>query len=232
MSVSCPGCGGVVELTERSVPAQAGACPNCQREVLLLLSRPATATLQPETGEEEKESEESATAGLSVPHPGDDCDGTIVLELAAPDRLVGLCDDCGEEFAFVLSTGAPAEAEESSEEERPRRRFERPAFRTARPREDRDDDRPPARPCRQCGGPLRFDTDEDGNVTGHCDSCGNTFTLPKRREGGGREYGGGRRMGGGGFRPSAGRRPYRPRGPPRGDRDDRRRGGRRPPRDD
>ena len=143
----------------------------------------------------------SAPTGLSMPHPGDsDCDGSLALQAVGGDRLVGVCSECGEEFTFRLF-------DREAEEERPARR-ERPA---SRPRFDRGgggDSAPPSRPCRQCGGALSFETGEDGTVTGHCASCGNTFSLAPRSDRGGRSGGGGGRYGpprgggrGGGFRP-------------------------------
>ena len=42
---------------------------------------------------------------------------------------------------------------------------------------------PRARPCRECGAPLRFSTGPDGAISGECDACGNKFTLPPKREG-------------------------------------------------
>ncbi len=226
MSISCPACGGAVEVTERTLPILAGACPNCSREVLLLAP---TAHVPAPAGEgavtpatEGASSAGPAEAAFTVPHPGEDCDGTLTLELAAPDRLVGLCDECGETITFVLShPGEEAEpaaeggAADEEEEEAPRKRaprFQGGGFQDRRgPRPG--DDRPPSRPCRQCGGPLAFETAEDGTVTGRCRSCGNTFTLPRRREGGGF-----------GRSDNRERRPYN-RGPPR-------RYGRGAPRDD
>lgn len=222
-----------MEVAERQLSVLGGACPNCSREVLLLThgsTAPGSPHLEaptPNGGE--------ASAELSIPHPGDDCDGTITLELAAPDRLVGVCDDCGEELAFVLSTGGEVDEERSERtddrtDDRPRPRGPRPergGFRDRGPPRDG----PPTRPCRQCGGALSFETADDGTVTGHCASCGNTFTLPRRREGE-RRYDGGRGgdRGGGGYRGRSGtggarygrdRRPSND-GPPR-------RYGRRPP---
>lgn len=211
MSISCPACGGSVDLAERPLPVLNGVCPNCSREVFLLapggpVPRPTAA--EGATSEEAESEAPAAAAGLSIPHPGDDCDGNILLTAGGPDRLTGTCDDCGEEFTFVLSGG-----EEAEEEERPMRR---PAPRFRAPREmerggGRFDQERPARPCRQCGGPLTFETGEDGTVTGRCSSCGNTFTLPRRREGRGGDRGdrdrrpsygrgGPRRFGGGGGR--------------------------------
>ena len=51
---------------------------------------------------------------------------------------------------------------------------------------------PRSRPCRQCGAPLRFTTNEEGLLVGECEACGNRFTLPPRTEGGRREGGFGR----------------------------------------
>jgi uncharacterized membrane protein YgcG len=219
MSVSCPGCGQEVPVTEREVTLLSGACPGCARDVVVWSSTAGSAPTE--------EAVETAAPALSVTHQdGDeDCDGTLSLVVGDKGKLVGTCSDCGSEFIFTLETGA-AEEEESEDEDRPR-----PAFRRApRPSGDRPafDDReaPRGRPCRKCGGTLRFETGDDGNVTGTCSSCGNTFTLPPRRDdrGGGGGYrgggGGGYRGGGGGGYRGGGGGGFR--GPPRG-------GGGRPP---
>lgn len=239
MSISCPACGGAVDLTERALPVLTGACPNCAREVFLLApGGPVPKAPEGSTAAEADETGAPRAEGLAIPHPGDDCEGTILLAAGGPDRLVGVCDDCGEEFAFVLSTGAESDeegAEEDEEEDRPTRR-PAPRFGNARPRErpaGRFGDDRPVRPCRQCGGPLTFETGEDGTVTGRCTACGNTFTLPRRRENRGFDRGGGGRD----RRPSYGRGAPRRYGGGGGGRDyrgrsDDRRPGRRPRRDD
>jgi hypothetical protein len=210
MSISCPECGGDVPAERRTIAVLAGACSNCSREVVLLSpgSTPLAAVPLPSAPAAPAE---APSAGVAIPHPGDDdCDGTLTLEVAAPNRLVGVCTDCGEEFVFQLAGDADEEAEApAAPMARPRRPPMRDMGERGGPRMAN------ARPCRQCGGPLSFETGEDGTVTGHCASCGNTFSLAPRRDsgpgrfsdrrGGGGGGGGGfdrrRSGGGGGWRP-------------------------------
>jgi hypothetical protein len=197
MAVSCPGCGQEVPVTEREVTLLSGACPGCARDVVLWSSTAGSAPTE-ETSE--------AAPALSVTHQdGDeDCEGTLSLVVGDKGRLVGTCSDCGSEFVFTLETGA-GETEEGEEEERPRPPFRRPARSSGGDRPSFDDrEAPRGRPCRKCGGTLRFETGDDGNVTGTCSSCGNTFTLPPRRDDRGGGGGGYRGGGGGGYRGGGG----------------------------
>ncbi len=213
MSVSCPGCGQEVPVTEREVTLLSGACPGCARDVVVWSSTAGAAPT---------EAPPEPASALSISHQdGDeDCDGTLSLVVGDKGRLVGTCSDCGSEFVFALEHEAEESEESDDEEERPRPAFRRPAPRGDRPSFD-DREAPRGRPCRKCGGTLRFETGDDGNVTGTCTSCGNTFTLPPRRDdrGGGGGYrgggGGGYRGGGGGYRGGGG---GGFRGPPRGGR--------------
>jgi translation initiation factor IF-2 len=158
--------------------------------------QPMAAAAPPAPAAEETE----APSGISMPHPGDsDCDGSLALQAVGGDRLVGTCSECGEEFTFRLFDRA-AQEERATDDDRPPRRERGPP----RPRFDRGgggDSAPPSRPCRQCGGALSFETGEDGTVTGHCASCGNTFSLAPRADRGGRSSGGG---GGGRYGPPRG----------------------------
>ena len=117
---------------------------------------------------------------VSAPAEGPPCSlcGAPLEVTASPGGLAAVCSGCRTSFQFVL---------QNDEEPPMRRPPRRESF--------RDNDRggfdaPRARPCRACGGPLQFTTTPEGLVTGTCASCGNRFTLPPRREDGGR--GGGR----------------------------------------
>ncbi|HXQ95061.1 MAG TPA: hypothetical protein VN864_07865 [Thermoplasmata archaeon] len=197
MSVSCPECGGDVPVATRTIPVLAGTCPGCSREVLLLSpgTTPIPGVEIPKAAPEEESEDAPTASAVTLPHPGDDdCEGTLQLEAVGADRLVGVCSDCGEEFTFRLFTeGQEEEAPRPPPRERP------PMGRSFAPRGDRDEGAAPTRPCRQCGGALSFDTGADGTVTGHCASCGNTFSLAPRRDRGGGGGGGGGRGGYGSY---------------------------------
>ncbi|SRR5579871_122233 len=212
MSVSCPGCGQEVPVTEREVTLLSGACPGCSRDVVVWSSTAGSAPT---------EAPPEAAPTVSITHQDGDaeCEGTVSLAIEDAGRLVGTCSDCGSEFVFTLEHEGAAGEEAEEEEAPPRPPFRRPAPRGERPSFDRE--APRGRPCRKCGGTLRFETGDDGNVTGTCTSCGNTFTLPPRRDdrgGGGYRGGGGsyRGGGGGGYRGGGGGGRFR--GPPRGGR--------------
>ena len=223
MPVPCPDCGHDVDVSARPVSLLAGACPSCAREVVVWSSGAGSAPTPPATPAAAEDAE-GALLTLGHPDGDDDCDGKLTLAVAEGGRLVGTCGDCGSEFVFVVA-GDPDDEDDDEEEEdddtnrpapprppgremggRDRFRTERPRFRDGPPSFG-DRGAPPARPCRRCGGPLTFETGENGGVVGRCGSCGNTFSLPPRRDGpgGGRGGrfgggGGGRRFGGGGGR--------------------------------
>jgi hypothetical protein len=120
------------------------------------------------------------------------CGAPLAISATAAG-LSAVCSGCSSSFQFVLRSDTDPPF---------RRSAGRGGYRSA----DRNSSEAPrARPCRNCGGPLQFTTSPDGLVTGTCASCGNRFTLPPRREDGGRPRGGrpGQR---GGY-------PSRPRGP-------------------
>jgi hypothetical protein len=159
--------------------------------------------------------ESSADGGVSPPDPSHGADaGTLHAWKATAPAVDGPpCPACGEALTFRSGGGPNIEAtcsgcgatssyvpagmapREFSRREPPRpERSERPA------RFERSDDSEPgfrnanARPCRECGGALRFSTAPDGTISGECGSCGNRFTLPPRRDFGGGDRGGGRRF--------------------------------------
>ena len=201
MKNDCPQCGSAIALETRNRPVWEGTCPNCQREFVLLGSPRGSAPESTDpvggapTEEDGETGEDSATVSCN------ECGGRMSFSSSGPDAVQAVCAGCSREYMFVL---ARPEAELPAPEPR----------RGRAPRgEERDFDRPPARPCRQCGGILRFSTGEDGMVTGECSSCGNKFTLPPRRDDGGRRD---RRSGGGGPRGSGFGFRRRPSGGPRG----------------
>jgi hypothetical protein len=191
MASSCPDCGSAVEYTDREVRLRTGTCAACSHEFTFV----AGTTI--EIGEPLKPGEtpsRGAPAAPAVPGPEcADCGTPLVFRARSDGSLEASCEECESTTLFVPSSQA--------EERRPSRG--RP------PREDRESSMGPGlrgRPCRQCGAPLRFTTNDEGSLVGECDSCGNKFTLPPR------EFSGGGR--------SSDRRPGRPGGsrygPPRG----------------
>lgn len=176
MGTPCPDCGADVELAERPIRLRGGRCGACGHE-LTVLSDVRVGSESPEQGRARDGSRESAEVGEGsseesaspaeggIPCPK--CGGPLELTASEDHQLKAACADCGADFTYVLETGRGRGAG-------PRARPER------EPREGGESS-PRARPCRQCGAPLRFSTNEDGTVTGKCDSCGNEFTLPPRR---------------------------------------------------
>lgn len=166
-----------------------GTCSGCQRVTTLVEGPLPLGTAVPGDGEEVP----SADGGSG---PGPECAecGSLLTVSAREDGMLEVsCAECETTTTFVPEGSAPPRA--------PRDRDERPS-RDDRPRrrEESGGGFANARPCRQCGAPLKFTTDSEGVLTGECSSCGNRFTLPPRRDSGpGRGDRGG----------------YSPRGPPR-----------------
>ena len=160
-----------------SQPAQllTGSCAGCGHSFTMLegvveagrgAARPAGAAPTAEESSEESES--------SVGPPCSLCGAPLELAASPGGGLSAVCSGCSSSFQFVLQSDA----------ERP---YRRPPSRGGYRNQDRgESEGPRARPCRNCGGPLQFTTSPEGLVTGTCASCGNRFTLPPRREEGGR----------------------------------------------
>lgn len=190
MPSSCPGCGAQMEFVDKEVHLRTGRCDSCGDEFALL----AGTTLPVPRSEEGESGPTAAPAAPEVPLPEcEECGSPLALRRRHDGSIEARCGECESTTIYVPR----AEAEEEEEEEagpRPRRRApEGPGG-------------PRGRPCRQCGAPLRFSTNEEGLLVGECDSCGNRFTLRPREGGSGRDSGRFRRGGGG------------PRGRPYGDR--------------
>jgi predicted RNA-binding Zn-ribbon protein involved in translation (DUF1610 family) len=242
MAHACPECGHEVEYRDAEVRLLTGTCTGCGKS-LTVVAGAEVAAGAPAEGAAPAGAAPSADAPRCA-----ECDTPLIVRTAGPTSLEAECPQCATTLTFVQPGDAEDDEDDADEEEdddeatpapAPRApRYDRP--RDDRPRgprgPDRGFDRPPARPCRQCGAPLRFSTNPRGEVVGECDACGNRFTLPPRRDEGGFR-GGGKgpprgRYGSGDRRGPPRGRPYgRP--PPRyGDRDDDRRKRRRPRDDD
>jgi len=213
MSSSCPHCGAAVEFAGRDARILTGTCTDCSGTFTIVQEASsgsdASGVVSP-TG-----LPEGGPAGRSAPLPSSlncsDCGSSLVLRSTSKATIEAECPECRSTLTYSL--GGPSEAPE---------RGRRPSFVRSGDEGRRPFSPASARPCRECGGPLRFSTAPDGTVTGECVACGNRFSLGPRRESGpvrGRweDRGGGAR--GGGFSryrgsrgpPSGGDR----RGPPR-----------------
>jgi hypothetical protein len=167
-----------MELASQPAQLLTGTCAGCGHSFTML-----EGVVEAGRGERRSQSSGSSaedTAEESESPTGPPCSlcGAPLEISASPGGLSAVCSGCSSAFQFVLRTDA----------ERPVRRA---PIRESYRREDRNGpEGPRARPCRNCGGPLQFTTSPEGLVTGTCASCGNRFTLPPRREEGGRNRGG------------------------------------------
>jgi len=163
-----------------SQPAQllTGSCAGCGHSFTMLegvveAGRGASGSAAPGTDDDEGSDEAESRSGP----PCSLCGAPLEIT-ASPGGLAATCSGCSSTFRFLLQSDT-----EGSARRAPRRGSyagnDRGGF-----------DSPRARPCRECGGPLQFTTSPEGLVTGTCASCGNTFTLPPRRDGDGRGRGG------------------------------------------
>ncbi len=181
MSSTCPGCGAPVEYATRTARVLTAACGACGHGFTIWdQSTPAGV----DTGEE---GTATSTPGTENPSPVGStppplvqcatCGASITLQVEADGRLQGSCPGCAAQVIYVRegSPGSVPSPPRTSRGEPRRFRSQGPAFSS-----------PTARPCRECGGPLRFSTQPDGTIAGECGSCGNRFSLPARRE----SYGG------------------------------------------
>lgn len=177
---SCPECGAEVAYSVEEARVLTGTCDACHKVTTLLQG-----TVPLGTGSGSGATGESAPAtaeGLEC----SECGSALTVEASTDGSLEVRCPEC-ETVARFVPEGAKTED-----------RDDRPPRREFRDRGDRPrGGAPNSRPCRQCGAPLTFTTDENGQLTGECSSCGNRFTLPPRRDrfsGGGRSgpprYGG------------------------------------------
>lgn len=209
MSTSCPSCGAAAEF--ESLPARLfrGHCGSCGGSFTIAQEgapgEPGSAAASVEAGAAGPSAPSPARAGPALLCP--DCEEPLEVRARSGTSLETSCASCGTVVRYVLerpSEWAPPRGGPAAGPERGRGRAPMGG--------------PAARPCRECGGPLSFSTDEQGNVTGTCSSCGNTFTLPPRREGARPGFGPRRPGPGGRFGPPRGRfgAPRGRFGPPRG----------------
>ena len=194
MSSTCPSCGAEMEFSERSVVLRTGTCPACAKEFAFVEGTTLSDHL-PES--EETSGATPVGAPIRVAEEGPECEecgAPLRFRTGRGGRLLAICTDCEATTTFRAERAATVE-------EAPTQRG--PASGPAA------GEGPHGRPCRKCGAPLRFSTDEEGLLVGECDSCGNRFTLPPRPQTGrDRDFRGRPSYGGKGFRPPSGRGPY------------------------
>lgn len=217
MTRTCPHCGSAVDYGTRNAVVLEGSCTGCGHAITVLQSLGEGETSPEATGaqgrpEPGRASEGAEASGWSGPRPTCGTCGATLTFHSAGAGIQGVCSGCG-----LTSGYFPQESV------RPEFRGGRPPRGEARSEERGEGGPSRARPCRECGGPLRFSTAPDGTISAECGSCGNRFTLPPRRDSpggrgdrGGRGFdrGGGPRFGRGGpprryGRPSGGA--FRPR---------------------
>jgi DNA-directed RNA polymerase subunit M/transcription elongation factor TFIIS len=194
---SCPECGAEVTYSVEEARVLTGTCDSCHKVTTLLQGTVPLGTGVPSDAEAPEGGAPATAEGLEC----SECGSALTVEASADGSLEVRCAECETVARFV-----PEGAKSTSPDERPARREFRD--RGDRPRGGA----PNSRPCRQCGAPLTFTTDENGQLTGECSSCGNRFTLPPRRDNfsgggsrgppryGGRSSGGYNRGGSGGGR--------------------------------
>src|SRR5580658_4425281 len=171
---TCPGCGAEVSYAVQETRVLTGTCAGCQRVTTLVEGPLPLGTPVPGDGEEVP----SEAAGMAGGPECAECGSPLTISASDDGMLEVACAECETTTKFVPEGSAaprpPREREErGGRDDRPRRRDDAGGGGFAN-----------ARPCRQCGAPLKFTTDDEGVLTGECSSCGNRFTLPPRRDSG------------------------------------------------
>lgn len=165
-----------MEFAEQEVRLRTGRCDACGHEFTFL---EGAAPPVPASSLSEGEPAAAPAAPAESLLECDECGSPLSMRARRDGSIEARCEECESTTIYV-----PRGAAEEEEEERPPRR-----------RTPEGPGGPRGRPCRQCGAPLRFTTNEEGLLVGECEACGNRFTLPPRT-GGGREGGRFRRGGG------------------------------------
>ncbi len=177
MTRTCPDCGSPVDYASRTEVVLEGACAGCGHTITVLQhpgagGPPGTGVrIDGPTEREEGVAPVEAT-GWAGPRPACEGCGAPLTFRVAGVGVQGFCSSCG-----LTSEFHPERVPAREPRSRRPPRFEPAA-------EGRGGYGPTrtARPCRECGGPLRFSTAPDGTISGECDQCGNRFTLPPRRD--------------------------------------------------
>jgi len=181
MTNSCPDCGSSIEFEEHEVRLRTGKCPACAQEFAFVEGTLVSSSLGHAGSSSSDQARKGPAAGPGAPEC-EECGAPLTFRARKDGALEAICEDCEVTTVYFTDRRPPS---------------------SGRDRSDRFEGGPPrGRPCRQCGAPLRFSTDDDGNLVGECDACGNRFVLPPRNRGGGQPFD--RRRGG-----RDGRRDYR-----------------------
>ncbi len=214
MTTSCPSCGTTAAAKVQEARVLQGTCTACGCSFTIVHEPAGTHPSEAGAGSAEAPAD-GAEAVTTFPAqafagPGPRCSACgspLTVRAATSTSLDLACTVCSTSTTYVAAM--PELPHRSS--------FRNGGGRGPRGGPPRDGP-PRARPCRECGGELRFSAQPDGTVAGECAQCGNRFTLPPRRTygrdddarpaGPRRNFRGGFRGGSGGF-PRAG--PGRPR---------------------
>ncbi len=180
MPNSCPECGASVEFSSRNRVVLEGSCESCGGSFTVLGGSGTAAVGEPaEAGGGGAPSSRGETVWRGPTPTCATCGGTLYYQ-PSRDGIESVCVGCGRTSVFRAEGSIGRDPRGSRDRGSP-----------GRDASDRMEAGPPrGRPCRECGGPLRFSTGPDGAITGECGSCGNRFTLPPRDN-----FGGGRRAG-------------------------------------
>ncbi len=166
MADACPDCGTEMGYEVRTARVRTGTCGACHHAFAIV---EGTETFLPPGAP-------APEGAAPAPAPGgpecDECGSPLVLRATLDGGLEASCPECETRSLFVPADAAARGPPPSDRPPRGPRREDRGG---------RDFGRT-ARPCRECGGPLRFSTDDEGRVVGECGSCGNRFVLPPRRD--------------------------------------------------
>jgi len=210
MSSSCPHCGAAVEFAGRDARILNGTCADCHGTFTIVEDgAPAPDGVRDAPAFQEPSGVAQETRGVSASTVScADCGTPVVLRSTSNATIEAACPVCRTTRTYLLDRSL-----EGSDHGR------RPGFARSGDEGRRRFNPASARPCRECGGPLRFSTAPDGTVTGECVACGNRFSLGPRRRAGpaaGRWGGRGDREREGGFRRYQGSRGRPGGGAPRG----------------
>ena len=156
MTNHCPDCGAEVDYERQEIEVRVGSCRGCGHNLTLLGGGGLLASTPKAVG-----------TGVASQLTCESCGSPLMLESDSAKRIIARCVGCAATHTFVRADRLPP-------------RFT-PENR-GRPGREGPGPGPRARPCRECGGPLSFSTNEDGTVSARCASCGNEFTLPPRRD--------------------------------------------------
>jgi hypothetical protein len=217
MTRTCPDCGTAMDYDARTAYVLRGTCGQCGHAHTILQDGPVPGAT-PDGGPSGPLAEGidpargASIRSAPIPAPNgpecDACGSSLTFRASSAHGIEATCSGCGAISSFVPA-GAPGADFRRGRPNRPE----------APPEMGRGFSSPQARPCRECGGPLRFTTTPDGTVAGECGSCGNRFVLPPRRDSdGGRGGGGARRFDRGSGPRFGGRGGSRPYGRPPGGR--------------